>query len=285
MDIKFKKLLLDEYNDNPKGVVMWLTKKPENEPLLTALREEFPQLTCVGEMLYWLANELIDFPKCPVCGKSITTYASRHYPRHCSCRCTQLDKEVRNKNRSTCLERYGVDNASRSAEIKAKAKQTCLERFGTDNIFKNKEYIKKCTFKKLGVSNAAKLSSVIQKRKNTLKKKYGVDCSFKLVKNFNKSKGELELYSYIKTLFPTSISGDREKIEPLELDIFIPELNVAIEYDGDYWHNLPEMKRRDHLKTKICKLKNIKLIRIKESDWKNNSDQIKLDLLKEIYCD
>lgn len=277
-----KTILLKEYHNNPKGVVIWLTKNITNKELLEELKADYPKLVKVAEMLYWLDTGLTDYPKCPTCGKYITAFASRHYPNHCSCKCTQLDKNVRDKNKESCLKRYGVDNAGKSKELREKQKQTMLSRYGIDNLFKDKEYIKSCNIKKLGVSNCAKLPKTIEKRKQTLKNKYGVNCGFKLAKEFNKSKGEIELFEYIKSIYPSALSGDRTAIEPLELDIFIPEMNVGIEYNGDYWHSLPKMKRRDNLKLKLCIEKRIKLIRVLESDWIKNKDIIKYNIIKEI---
>lgn len=215
-----KKIILEHYFDKPKGVVPWLTKNKEAKPLLEALKSEYPQLDKVAEMLYWLANNLIDFPKCPVCGKCIKAFASRHYPKHCSRSCTQHDEEVRNKNKKTCMDRYGVDNSSKSIEIRQKQKQTMLDRYGVTNIFEDVDYIRKKNIEKLGVENCAKIDAVIQKRKKTLIAKYGVNCGFKLSHIPHKSKGELELYNFILERFPTTISGDREIIKPLELDIY-----------------------------------------------------------------
>ena len=42
------------------------------------------------------------------------------------------------------------------------------------------------------------------------------------------------------------------------------------------------MKKRDYLKNKICKEKGIKLIRVKEKDWKNNKEKVKKNLMEEI---
>ena len=46
------------------------------------------------------------------------------------------------------------------------------------------------------------------------------------------------------------------------MDIFIPSRNIAIEYDGETWHKSIE---KDIEKSKLCKEKNIKLIRIREN--------------------
>ena len=60
----------------------------------------------------------------------------------------------------------------------------------------------------------------------------------------------------------------------MELDIYIPRYKVGIEYDGDYWHNIPEMIERDKLKDIICKERGLKLIRVLESEWYADKDKI-----------
>ena len=47
-----------------------------------------------------------------------------------------------------------------------------------------------------------------------------------------------------------------------ELDIYIPSLKVAVEYDGYYWHK--DKKKNDLTKNRMCKRDGIKLYRIRE---------------------
>ena len=42
-------------------------------------------------------------------------------------------------------------------------------------------------------------------------------------------------FEYIQSLYPSAVSGDRLTIHPLELDIFIPELKVGIEYGKNFF--------------------------------------------------
>ena len=49
------------------------------------------------------------------------------------------------------------------------------------------------------------------------------------------------------------------------LDLFLPEYNVALEYDGYAWHNNEKSKRRDKYKSSYCAKHTIRLIRIRES--------------------
>lgn len=54
------------------------------------------------------------------------------------------------------------------------------------------------------------------------------------------------------------------------LDFYLPEYNAAIECDGDYWHNLPEVRKRDKSKNAYIRACGIDLYRF----WENeiNSD-------------
>ena len=255
-------LLLNEYVSNPKGWRQWLKNKNE---IIEELNNIFPQVENLNEKIYWIKNNLNSYPKCPICGNEIKKWKGRNkggYFKFCSCKCAQADKNTRDKIKNTCLKKYGVDNAAKARDIQSKMKNTCLEKYGTKNIF----------------------SSEIGKKKikETLLKKYGITCGFQKCKKYNVSKGELELYDFIKSIKSTAIHNDRKNIFPLELDIFLEENNIGIEYDGEYWHSLPKMKKRDYLKNKICKEKGIKLIRVKEKDWKNDKEKVKKILMEEI---
>ncbi len=71
---------------------------------------------------------------------------------------------------------------------------------------------------------------------------------------------EQALFYYVKKFFPDSINGDTLRIG-MELDIFIPSLNIAIEYDGGHWHNNENLELK---KNKLCIENKVLLIRIRE---------------------
>lgn len=75
----------------------------------------------------------------------------------------------------------------------------------------------------------------------------------------------------------------RNIITPLELDIFIPSLNIAIEYCGLYWHN-ELFKNRDYHITKynMCKERGIRLITIFEDEWIHKKEIVMRKLLHAI---
>lgn len=52
------------------------------------------------------------------------------------------------------------------------------------------------------------------------------------------SKSELELFDFCKQHFTNVIQHNRQLIKPFELDIVIPELHLAIEFNGIFWHSI-----------------------------------------------
>ena len=101
----------------------------------------------------------------------------------------------------------------------------------------------------------------------------------------NLSKSENEIYDFIvgKLGEGKVISRDREEIKPLELDIYIPSLKVAVEYNGLIWHSnkFSDDKTRQFRKTQICEKKGIRLIQVFEDEYMSNR-QLVLDKIAHI---
>ena len=58
----------------------------------------------------------------------------------------------------------------------------------------------------------------------------------------------------------------------LELDIYLPEVNKAIEFNGIYWHSLHRAKNYDKIKKDQCRRNNIDLLIVEEENWNNNKE-------------
>ena len=104
--------------------------------------------------------------------------------------------------------------------------------------------------------------------------------------NISQSSPELEIKDIINTMYNgRCIENSRSIIPPLELDLYYPEKNIAIEFNGNYWHDENHKPKDYHFnKFKLCKDKNIRLVSIYESDWYNKHDNI-INLLKNIFID
>ena len=96
-----------------------------------------------------------------------------------------------------------------------------------------------------------------------------------------KSQLESELLAYLRENTEGAIAHDRTVIRPQELDIWIPSLNLAIEFDGLYWHGEILRKKKGVIKTgayekyKKCKERGIRLITIFEDEWKYKNQIVK----------
>lgn len=87
----------------------------------------------------------------------------------------------------------------------------------------------------------------------------------KCAKRAGTSFPEQAIYYYIKQEYPTTINGYRDVFDnKMELDIYIPELNIGIEYDGEAWHKDENDKNKEKMKYAICKKNKILLIRVRE---------------------
>lgn len=101
--------------------------------------------------------------------------------------------------------------------------------------------------------------------------------------NTNVSKPEIETQDFIKELGYEIVSNTRKIIKPYELDIYIPSLKKAIEFNGDWWHynpKNPECRGEEYhqMKTEMCNKIGIDLLHIRETDWKNNNLQSKKEI-------
>ena len=64
------------------------------------------------------------------------------------------------------------------------------------------------------------------------------------------------------------VENSREIIKPYELDIYLPKLKIAFEFNGLYWHNELYLEKNYHLnKTCSCENQKIQLIHWKLLDY------------------
>ena len=89
------------------------------------------------------------------------------------------------------------------------------------------------------------------------------------------------IVEWLKTVYTGEIlTSERSVINPYELDIYLPESGIAIEFDGLYWHSDKFKDKRYHQnKTLLCKDKNIHLIHIPELLWDKKQNIIKSIIL------
>lgn len=217
--------------------------------------------------------------------------------------------DVKEKIRQTNLKKYGVEHPSQSELIKEKQKKTMMEKYGVEHnsqlkSFKNncleKGYDKLC--QNLEKNNLTMISpketyhgihqqnskiNIYELRCNKCNKTF--EYKFNTSKNlreacpychpFYRSRGEEELTKFLSK-YVSLITNDRKELSGYknpELDIFIPNKHIAIEYNGLYWHSDNNGKDNHyHLnKTNECNKRGIRLIHIFEDEWINKQRIVK----------
>ena len=93
------------------------------------------------------------------------------------------------------------------------------------------------------------------------------------------SAGEQKLADYVKSVYGGIVVRNKQLVfnnKKHEADIFLPDINVAIEYNGLRWHS-DEFKKPSYHKDKFKFFadNNIRLIQIWEDWWLNNTDIVK----------
>jgi very-short-patch-repair endonuclease len=198
-----------------------------------------------------------------------------------------------------------VDNISKLENIKTQKKITCFNNYGVDIISQHKDFKKN-------------LNNIILKK---LQKKYinlidivGDNFVFyckKCDKNFEINKKvfytrytlqielctncqpigsthisglEKNLYSFINNNYNNEIiQSCRNIINPYEIDIYLPKLKIAFEFNGLFWHNENNIHKKYHLnKTELCEQQGIQLIHIYEDDWIYKQDIVKSMILNKL---
>ena len=76
---------------------------------------------------------------------------------------------------------------------------------------------------------------------------------------------EQAIYFYVKKIYPDAVNRCTDVLSNgMEIDIFIPSINVGIEYDGSVWHESDKALEKEVKKYIECKRNDIFLIRVKE---------------------
>jgi hypothetical protein len=221
-------------------------------------------------------------------------------------------EEIKNKIKETNLEKYGVEHNLQSEEIKNKIKETNLGKYGFEVASKDikiKNKVKETNLEKYGVDNftkseQSKINTIIGQHSNYIKYvgdnislfkcDLDKDHEFEIyIDNFhsrlkqniplcticypiseNKSIKEKILLEYIQSIYSGEvISGYRDA---LEIDIYLPELKLGIEFNGLYWHSEKFKESNYHInKLNYFKEKDIDIKFIWEDDFDKNLDIIK----------
>lgn len=203
---------------------------------------------------------------------------------------------ITNKTRSSCLEKYGVDWVTKSEDVIQKTDDTCLKKYGYVRVSGTSEWkeqqrmniIKKSTEhlseEKLLEYEDNNFLQSLSKNGNTLQDIADYfDLSWDIIQTrFQRSgltphrhaisKAEREISEFLTSNGIDHITNDRKQLDGMELDIFIPDLRIGIEYNGVFWHS--NDRDRHQNKLNACIKNDIRLIQIWEDDYLNHRERV-----------
>ena len=204
------------------------------------------------------------------------------------------------------------ENSNFKNEINTKKKKTFQKNFGFDHFMKSDCEIKQRIVEKQNIKVIQRLDKILEtlnlelvdKEYNNAFYKHNWKCKkcgnffiqiwnviqqgFTCPTCFPRPNGfsltEKEVVNFIKEILPTEevIENSKNIINPKELDIYIPSKNIAIEFNGLYWHTEDILLDTNYHvnKTNACKEKGIRLIHIFEDEWLIKKEIVKSRLIQ-----
>lgn len=219
---------------------------------------------------------------------------------------------VRERIQHTVRDKYGVDNVFASKAIKIKIEQSNLLKYGrahTAQVSSIRNKMSRTRKIKLynRLTSGDRLKNLVTPMFNIYEyngindvyKWRCVKCGIEFEDNLedgkiprcpncfpklnNTSKYEDDIENWLKS-YNLDIKRNI-KIEKREIDIFLPDFQLGIEFDGLYWHGeiVGQNGKNYHLhKTELAKKHNINLIHIFEDEWIDKQDIVKSIILNKL---
>lgn len=205
-----------------------------------------------------------------------------------------FDENIRNAHQQAIVDKYGSTSPFGNQEVRKKAMDSQRNKY--DGRLHNQKHFSEDTLEKLSnarwlyeqhIINKQTLETIshqLQIRDGTVGKylhDHGID-----TQRFPVSTAEKEISQFLTDNNIRHTTNDRKIISPLELDIVIPEFNVAIEHCGLYWHShfhKPNTYHRD--KMKRCNESGFRLITLFENEWIYKKELVKQKLLSIVNRD
>jgi ribosomal protein S27AE/G:T-mismatch repair DNA endonuclease (very short patch repair protein) len=204
--------------------------------------------------------------KCPRCNQSVQTKSKdrticcrNHYTKlnnKTLCRQCSFDCQIGNGNSF-----FGRKHTEESKNKISKSRKG--KGIGENNSMYNPEHRKKASEKLKEKWDKGEMEHVRKIMSDKMKE----NIRQRKIKGFIKSKAEVEIGEFIKSLNFDIVSS--YKVDTKIFDIYVPKLNLIIEYNGDYWHCNPKKYSEDFF--------NVKKGKTSKEIW--DYDKLKLELV------
>lgn len=213
------------------------------------------------------------------------------------------NEEIREKSKKTMQEKYGVDYALQNDQLLEQAHRTNKERYGVSYMLEITNKDKELILRKANYSeesfdilfNKEKFINFLSKRsdKTILDIADELGASYRTVQHRIKDWGlqdmilfrpsssvyEKELIDIlIKMGIKNIVKNDRQVLgDQKEIDIYLPDFNVGIEFNGNYWHSeLFKPYEYHQIKSILGLQKGVFIYNIFEYEWNNQDKKEKI---------
>jgi hypothetical protein len=244
---------------------------------------KFDWCNSIGEQIYCVLNDIKSKPTCIDCASDVTFKSKVGYSNRCmTCSSKHNQKnttkpDVVKKKNTSLKKRYEHFDWSDRNE---KSKNTYMKNYGVSHFMKLESYQKKHSEIQKKPLNQQYLRNN-QFTLNEVVSKTGLSPSHirnEFHKNgvnwiTTKSKYEDELFEFVSKFDVEVVLSDRKILDGLELDFYFPEYNLAIEFNGLYYHSDKFKDKKYHLKkSELCEELGITLLHIFEHEWLEKKD-------------
>ena len=212
---------------------------------------------------------------------------------------------VKKQIRETNISRYGYENPMQNRKIADRARATNLMRYGAVNPMQNREIVERARATNIGKYNRISHTQVhidknsldiLQDSKllqyhfdgksiTMLSEELGINnttfsrywYSHGLPSLAKKSSYEKEISAFLAELGIEFTQNDKSILGGKELDFYLPDHNLAIEFNGSFHHSTA--RKTDHLyhrnKHLGCRDKNVRLVMIPQDSWDIRKQAVK----------
>jgi hypothetical protein len=218
-------------------------------------------------------------------------------------------KKIHDKKIKTSIKNWGKEYPIQNDVIKERLSQTNLEKYGVLNVMQNDDIRNKVSESKLRIEYDRFFNNKLFSKKITplfdideyggIDNEYEFNCNrcntnfkdvlrggkiprcYQCYPNSNVSMAEVEIGDYLIELGIDIQRNVKNLIDGYEIDVWLPEYNIGIEYNGLYYHSELSGKKSKNYhidKTNKCELVGIRLIHIFEDEWLFKNDIVKSKL-------
>lgn len=241
------------------------------------------------------------------------------------------DPEWKRKYVEDNIRKYGVPSYLQTIDGKEKSRETLIKNYNVTSPLKNKSILEKAQHSRnksitrsfqfnpndyvshieesIDILKSVPALSTIFKDKVTysdIERVLGVPYS--TIQNYRKyiweanilkpnssstSYEEKELLEFICTVYKGTILENVKILDGKEIDIYMPDLSIGIEFNGDYWHSDNRVDSNYHdNKSQLASKLGINLVNVWEDEWRDTSKReivksiikYKLGISKRVYA-